>query len=96
MDLTYQAKISLANFILSGLAIFSLKYPSLLQYDEDRSNPIRRYNLKSLFHIDEIPSDTTMRERLDEPDPSELRPLYTQASNSRKWGISDRTARNND
>lgn len=80
-----KAKISLPNFILSGLAIFSLKYPSLLQYDDDRSNPVRRHNLKSLFHIDEIPSDTTMRERLDELNPSELRPLYTEA-----FGIAQR------
>lgn len=61
--------------LLAGLAIFSLKYPSLLKYDEERD--IIRTNLKTLFHVNNLPSDTYMRERLDEIDPNELRRCFT-------------------
>jgi len=58
------------------LAIFGLKFPSLLQYDRRRSDePIER-NLKNLYHINEPPSDTYLRERLDEVDPDCLRPAF--------------------
>jgi len=73
-----KAQIALPDFLMSGLALFSLKYPSLLQYDQERADPVSRHNLKSLFYIDDIPSDTTLRERLDELDPALLRSLYTK------------------
>jgi hypothetical protein len=68
--------ISLVDCLSSGLAIFNLKYPSLLKYDEDRQSYAT--NLKNLFHIDKAPSDTYLRERLDEVDPSALRACFTK------------------
>lgn len=69
--------ISIKDCLLSGYAIFSLKYPSLLQFDvSTREDDGLRYNLSHLYDITEIPSDTYMRERLDEVDPAELRPAY--------------------
>ena len=62
--------------LLSGLAIFSLKYPSLLKYDGDRD--LIRTNLKNLFQVENLPSDTYIRERLDEVDPNELRRCFTK------------------
>jgi len=62
---------------MSGLAIFSLKYPSLLQFDQDRSEDITRYNLRSLYGIEQAPCDTYLRERLDEVNPKSLRKNYT-------------------
>ena len=54
--------------------MFSLKYPSLLQFDRAaRSDEAVRANLKSLFGIGRAPCDTAMRERLDEVDPRHLR-----------------------
>jgi hypothetical protein len=58
---------------MSGLAVFGLKYPSLLQFDQSRYDEVLRHNLKSLYFVDEVPSDTYMRERLDEVDPLLLR-----------------------
>lgn len=57
--------ISTTDCLLSGLAMFSLKYPSLLQFDQERREEIICHNLKSLYGIDKIPCDTQMRERLD-------------------------------
>ncbi len=40
--------ISLFDCLMSGLAMFHLKYPSLLKFDEARNEPVIRRNLKSL------------------------------------------------
>jgi hypothetical protein len=50
---------------MSGLAIFGLKYPSLLQFDQDRNVDLTPSNLKSLYSIKHAPSDIYLRERLD-------------------------------
>ncbi len=40
--------IPLVDGLLSGLAIFSLKYPSLLQFDKSRQETTSAHNLKTL------------------------------------------------
>ena len=56
-----------------GLAVFGLKYPSLLQFDRDaRTDEVVRVNLKRLDGIERAPCDTALRERLDEVDPGAL------------------------
>lgn len=64
--------IPLEDILMSGFALFSLKYPSLLAFDEDRRNP----NLKTIYGINRVPSDTQMRETLDNVDPLVLRPIF--------------------
>ena len=54
-----------ANCLMCGLAIFLLKFPSLLKFDEGRFEPVLRGNLKRLFGVASAPSDTTLRRRLD-------------------------------
>lgn len=56
---------------MSGLAVFSMKYPSLLQFDRDsQEGGCIEHNLKTLYKVDKVPCDTYMRERLDEVCPS--------------------------
>src|SRR3990172_1573403 len=64
--------IPLRDALLSAFAMFSLKDPSLLAFDERRSDA----NLKALFGIGQILSDTQMREILDPLDPEHLRPAF--------------------
>ncbi len=71
---TGNGKHSLADALMSGFALFSLKDPSLLQFDERRS--ASPHNLKTIYGIGNIPCDTTMREILDVVDPNDLRPLF--------------------
>jgi hypothetical protein len=66
------ATIPLADAISSGFAMFSLKDPSLLAFDRRRSDQ----NMKTLFGIGQIPSDTQMREILDPIEPDLLRPVF--------------------
>lgn len=51
--------------VLSAFAMFHLKYPSLLQFDEARRNQHKIRNIKAIYGLDRVPCDTTMRERLD-------------------------------
>jgi hypothetical protein len=68
--------IALVDHLMSGLALFGLKYPSLLQFEHDQREATTRANLKTLYGIGRAPSDTRFRERLDAVEPSQLRPLY--------------------
>src|SRR5512146_1815128 len=64
------ASIPLVDALMSAMAMFSLKDPSLLTFDECRNDE----NLRNLFGIGHVPCDTHMREILDPLDPEELRP----------------------
>lgn len=71
-----EVTISLADALMSGFAMFSLKDPSLLAFDERRHAP---QNLLTIYGMGNIPCDTTMREILDGVDPNNLRPLFKDA-----------------
>lgn len=61
---------SLSDCLMSGLALFGLKYPSLLQFDQDtRMDEGIKHNLQKLYGVSNVPCDTTVRERLDIVDP---------------------------
>ena len=70
--------ISLSDHLMSGLAIFGLKFPSLLDFDKKRDDLPISQNLKNLYHVNNPPSDTYLRERLDEVNPDDLRPIFTK------------------
>lgn len=73
----HKKTIPFADCLMSAFAMFSLKYPSLLQFDTShRLEPQVEHNLKTLYGIEQVPSDTYMRERIDEGDPSSLRKTY--------------------
>ena len=66
-------KISLPDCLMSGLAIFALKYPSLLSFDERKDND---RNLRKVYKIGKAPSDTHMREILDKVKPNLLYSIF--------------------
>lgn len=68
--------ISLADSLMSALAMFSLKSKSLLLFDQNRNNDMVKHNLKSLYGIKQAPCDTHMRNELDEVDPRNLRECF--------------------
>lgn len=72
-----KGQISLSDCLMSGLAVFGLKFPSLLQFDESSEDEAIKHNLKTLYGISNAPCDTYMRERLDKVDPRGLRPAFT-------------------
>ena len=66
-------KISLKDALMSAFAMFSLKDPSLLAFDERRKTD---GNLKRVYGLEQVPCDTQMRTTLDDVDPETLRPSY--------------------
>lgn len=70
-------RISLSDCLMSGLAIFGMKYPSLLQFDADHDKHTVKHNLRTLYHVKDAPYDTSLRERLDVIDPQFLRSAFT-------------------
>lgn len=66
---------SISDAVMSGIALFSLKDPSLLAFTQRRNDQ----NMKNIFRIKNIPSDTSMREILDPIDPDQLRPMFQVA-----------------
>jgi DDE family transposase len=67
-------EISLTDALMSALALFSLKSPSLLAFDRERTEG----NLQRVYGIERVPCDTAMREILDPIEPASLRPLFKQ------------------
>src|SRR4051794_34800484 len=62
----------LADTLMAGLALFCLKDPSLLAFCR---RPVD-HNLRSVFGLKAIPSDTQMRAILDDVNPEQLRPVF--------------------
>lgn len=65
---------SLSDVLKSAFAMFSLKSPSLLSFQEQTR--IERSNLKQIYRIGEIPADTQMRATLDKVEPASIRSLF--------------------
>jgi hypothetical protein len=66
--------IALSDALMSAFALFSLKSPSLLAFDKERTED----NLQRLYGIKRVPCDTSMREILDPVEPESLRPMFKQ------------------
>ena len=68
------SKYSWQDCVMSGLAVFGTKCPSLLQFEKKKATePKVRRNLRELYQVNEAPSDTCLRERLDLLSPQSLR-----------------------
>lgn len=65
--------IPLKDALMSAYAVFSLKYPSLLEFEKDK---VKNKNLKSIFGITKIPSDTHMREIVDLLETRDFRKIF--------------------
>jgi len=57
--------LTISDYLMASQAMFFLKCATLLDFDKKRRDPVVVQNMKSLFGVERIPSDTSMRERLD-------------------------------
>ena len=74
----------LSDILMSGFALFSLKYPSLLDFD--RQTVVEKANLQAIYGIQKICSDTQLRRVLDTVEPRFMRELFPE-----KFGILQKT-----
>lgn len=70
-----RVKYSLHDTLMSGFALMFFQHPSLLQFQERMKQQRGRCNLETIFKVKAVPSDTQMREILDDADPQALRKL---------------------
>jgi hypothetical protein len=68
-------EIPLSDALMSAFAMFSLKSPSLLAFDKERTED----NLQRVYGIGRVPCDTSMRDILDPVEPEHLRPAFKGA-----------------
>lgn len=68
------ADLPLGDALMSAFAMFSLKDPSLLAFDQRRQDP--NDNFRTIYGIDHVPCDTQMRGILDPIAPDHLQPLF--------------------
>src|SRR5213592_2386322 len=64
--------ISLSDALMSAFAMFSLKAPSLLAFDQERAEG----SLPTIYGSQRVPCHTYMREILDPVSPTWLRPVF--------------------
>lgn len=64
--------IPLRDALMAAFALFSLKAPSLLAFDKERTED----NLQRVYGIGRVPGDTSMRETLDPLQPEHLRQTF--------------------
>ncbi len=72
-DRRNEGVIPLTDALMAGFAMFSLKCPSLLDFDRQRAEG----NLQTIYGIERVPCDSYMRELLDPVIPDSLRPVFT-------------------
>jgi hypothetical protein len=73
-----QLRYTLPDTLLSGFALMFFQHPSLLQFQRAMERKRRRCNLQTIFGVQEIPSDTQMREILDGVEVESVRGLLPQ------------------
>jgi len=71
-----QTKYSVKDAALSALSIFFMQCPSFLSYQRDMQEKKGANNAKSLFLIDQIPSDNWIRTLLDPVPPESIFPMF--------------------
>ena len=73
-----QLSYPLHDTLMSGFAVMFFQHPSLLQFQRAMAKKRQRCNLQTIFGVQEIPSDTQMREILDGVKPESLRGVFPQ------------------
>lgn len=72
------SEYSLSDCLMSALAIFTFKMPSLLSFEKCKETEIIKHNLGTLFGVKKTPSDTYLREKLDDVDLKNLRKAFKE------------------
>jgi len=78
-----QNGIPFGNFPKCGYAMFQMKMPSMLRFDQERQDPVQAHNLETLFDVinGRVPCDTYLREVLDPISPHYFQRPYKRLFN---------------
>ena len=75
-----RCEYTLADTLMSGLAMFLFKSSSMLQFERgcrgEAADPVLQHNLERLYGVAKVPSDSRLRRRLDGVSPEALRRVF--------------------
>ena len=66
----------IADIVMAAFSIFFIQAPSFLSGQEKMELLRQKNNARSLFNVEQIPSDTQIRKLLDEINPEEIYPFF--------------------
>jgi hypothetical protein len=69
---------SLHDSLLSGFACMFFQEPSLVQFQRNLQEKVRKNNLETLFKVTEVPEDTQLRRLVDSVASESLSPLFKE------------------
>lgn len=69
-------RVTLHDHLMCALSVFVFKQPDLLSYEGLVYEGKARENIERIFNVDNVPSDSAMREMLDEVEVSALNPIF--------------------
>jgi hypothetical protein len=69
---------SLLDSYLSTFALFFLQDPSVLEFQRRFEDQVQNNNLRTVFGVSSIPSDSRLRELLDEQKPESMNEVFTE------------------
>lgn len=77
IDQRKRSAISIKDALMSSFSLFSLKHSSLLAFDRlMNSDSMESNNLKKMYNISKVPSDTQMRSIVDNIDPVYIKSIF--------------------
>lgn len=76
--ITERTRYSLTDIYLSAFALFFFQDPSLLEFQRRCQQQLQINNLLTVFGVDAIPSDTQLRNMIDEHENGPIREVFRQ------------------
>ncbi len=73
-----RVRVSLRDSYLSAFALFYLQDPSVLEFQRRFEDQVQANNLRNVFGITTLPSDTRLRELLDAPEAGFLNAVFLE------------------
>ncbi len=89
---------SLHDTLMTAFAMFFFQHPSLLQFQTAMKQKRGRCNLETLFGVRQLPSETQMRDLLDQVDSQEVRkllPIFFERMRRAGWASQYQTTLDN-
>jgi hypothetical protein len=76
---TRKSEIPATDYCMSVFGMFKFKDPSLLSFEHRTSDPGAAKNFKGLFGIEQIASDSMLRQYFDPIEPSSFKPIFVKS-----------------
>jgi len=86
-DIRQEGKVnySLHDCFMSGFAMMYFQDSSLNEFQQRMEDEIQQNNLRTIFHVENIPKETQMRDVIDDVSFRNLEPLFAAIHGEPSW-----------